>query len=274
MDKEDCLKQTKQSQYRMIQKIAERPDNKSSYYLAEDTEWQRLVGIKAVQKTKRVEQKEQIKLLMKVAENTPFVPRVYEVLEDDEQVYIIMEHIMGHTLQQFMEENPSKVKEMHAIMMKKLMAILLTLPCEHRDIKPANIIVRKQDSKGYFIQDIFLIDFGLSALYPFANEGTNYYQAPEQKQETEFTIKANAQKQIDIFACGMMLLELLLGSKPVEGKNYSLLENAEEWTVFEELREKGVSEEEVGFIQKCVQPDPVKRVKTIREMMFLYRNIK
>jgi hypothetical protein len=52
MEKEDCLSQTKQSHYRILKKIYERPDKKSSYYLAEDSKWQRLVGIKAIQKTK------------------------------------------------------------------------------------------------------------------------------------------------------------------------------------------------------------------------------
>lgn len=271
MEKEDCLSQTKQSHYRILKKIYERPDKKSSYYLAEDSKWQRLVGIKKIQKTNNKKQQEQIKLLMKVSESTPFVPRVYEVLEDNENSYIIMEHIIGNTLEQLIKNEPSKVKKVHPIIMRKIIDLLRHLPYEHRDIKPANIIIREQIlNSNYSSIDVFLIDFGLSALFPFANEGTKYYQAPEQKQETEISIKANAYKQIDIYACGMMLLEMLLGTKPIEGKNYSPYESPEEWTVFEELRTNGILEQEITFIQKCVQPNPPKRIKTIKEMSYVY----
>lgn len=79
----------------------------------------------------------------------------------------------------------------------------------HRDIKPSNIIIDEKTMK------LKLIDFGLSIRIEKDNQdqrcGTILYQAPEQ-----ITAKQQYTKAVDMWACGIVLYELItLGKHPI-----------------------------------------------------------
>jgi serine/threonine protein kinase len=81
----------------------------------------------------------------------------------------------------------------------------------HRDIKPSNILISKRDLK------ITLIDFNVSKkvekdqMMYSKSAGTLEYSAPERiKDQHGFTNK------IDMWAAGLVLFILLVGSHPFE----------------------------------------------------------
>ena len=271
MEKEDLIKHQKQQVYRILEKVYERKDKKSAYYIAEDTCLGRKVGIKQVQEEKSGKQKEEVKMLLKLSETTQYVPRIYDVVKQQNQIFMIMEHIEGKTLRKYLETEKEKIAQNHTSIFLKLCRILQQIELEHRDIKPENIILTKYQNGN--CKDVFLIDFGLTSLYPFADEGTKGYQAPEQRKDTDYKIKAEKGNKVDMYACGMLLYEMIMGESAIEGKNYSLQEAIEEWTMFQELEAKGISQEEINFIKKCLAICPKDRFFDKKEMFYQYQNI-
>jgi len=83
----------------------------------------------------------------------------------------------------------------------------------HRDLKPPNVMLREDGS-------VVLIDFGLAkGLEPTGNStaigvmrGSPYYLSPEQAQGVPLDART------DLYSVGVMLFEMLTGSKPYVGK--------------------------------------------------------
>ena len=73
-------------------------------------------------------------------------PRIYEVIEDSNQLIVLEEYISGTTLQQILDEQKVLKEEQVENIIRQLCSILLELhkahpPIIHRDIKPSNIII-------------------------------------------------------------------------------------------------------------------------------------
>ena len=94
----------------------------------------------------------------------------------------------------------------------------------HRDLKPDNVFLARQ-SRGEVIK---LLDFGISRSQGQEGEfrltttglvlGTPYYMSPEQARgDTQIGPAA------DLYAFGVIMYELLIGSVPIQGDNYNQL---------------------------------------------------
>lgn len=96
----------------------------------------------------------------------------------------------------------------------------------HRDVKPSNILVSEQDNSAL----PKVIDFGIAkatsgeltdqTLYTMFSQvvGTPAYMAPEQAESNGLDIDTRA----DIYSLGVLLYELLTGTKPLEFKRADL----------------------------------------------------
>src|SRR5579859_1784306 len=124
--------------------------------------------------------------------------------------YIVMEHIKGKTLYDWIKpNNPCKIDDVLCIM-EQLCAAVQYIHYKnliHRDIKPANILFREPPQEGGQIE-VVLSDFGLAVpdnvMLSRPKAGTPAYMAPEQR-------KGKPEKASDIYSLGLVLYQLCTG---------------------------------------------------------------
>lgn len=147
----------------------------------------------------------------------PNVVSVYDQGEDDGVVFLAMEYVPGHTLRDtIIAEAPMPARKALAVMEPVLGALAAAhrAGLVHRDVKPENVLI---SSDG---RQIKVADFGLARAVTSQTQhtstgvliGTVSYMAPE--LVTEGTADARA----DVYAAGVLLYELLTGTKPHAGE--------------------------------------------------------
>jgi hypothetical protein len=138
----------------------------------------------------------------------PNVVQVFDVGEEDDRPYIVMEHVDGGTLADRLNGGRTSMPEDEALR-------LLGQLCEglghahaknlvHRDIKPQNLLLRESDGC------LKITDFGIARAAeetrltkPGKVIGTDRYMAPEQLADGRIT------PAVDVYACGVVADELL-----------------------------------------------------------------
>ncbi len=147
----------------------------------------------------------------------PNVVAVYDQGEDDGIVFLAMEYVPGHTLRDTVTaEAPMPARKALAVMEPVLGALAAAhrAGLVHRDVKPENVLI---SSDG---RQIKVADFGLARAVSSETQhtstgvliGTVSYLAPE--LVTDGTADARA----DVYAAGVLLYELLTGTKPHAGE--------------------------------------------------------
>ena len=197
-------------------------------------------------------------LIMKF--NHPAIPKIFDIYEDDQYLFVIREYIEGDTLSGLLIQNrpfdEKKVVDL-GIRLADVLHYLHTLhpPCIYRDMKPANVMLTTSG-------DVKFIDFGTVMEYnpeetrTIENLGTKGYAAPEQ-YGSKVDIRA------DIYGLGVTLHQLITGIKP----NMPPYEAPPICQVNPALS-KGLE----YIICKCVNHDPDDRYQTCAELIADLRN--
>lgn len=163
--------------------------------------------------------------------NHPHICTLYDVGQQDEIDYLVMECLEGETLAERLKRGPLPVDQAlrYGIQIADALDRAHRQGVLHRDLKPANIMLTKDGAK--------VLDFGLAKVesrHPLPQGatqtmaltsegtimGTFQYMAPEQLEGKE------ADPRADIFAFGAVLYEMLTGQKAFEGKSQASLISA------------------------------------------------
>lgn len=143
----------------------------------------------------------------------PNIVSIYDVGDEDEIHYIVMELVEGITLKQYIEKKKKlDIKESIGITIQVAQGIGAAHEQHiiHRDIKPQNVIISK-DGK------VKVTDFGIAkaASSQTINSdavGSVYYFSPEQARG------GYCDERSDIYSLGITLYEMLTGSVPFDGE--------------------------------------------------------
>jgi serine/threonine-protein kinase len=145
----------------------------------------------------------------------PNVVAVYDQGEDDGHVFLTMELVNGLTLRQVMQaEGPLSPRAALDIIDPVLRALgaAHSAGLIHRDVKPENVILREDGT-------VKVADFGLARAIATGTStaqtgvllGTIAYLSPEQVE------RGVADARSDVYAAGLLLFEMLAGSKAFLG---------------------------------------------------------
>ena len=145
----------------------------------------------------------------------PNVVAVYDQGEDDGNMFLAMELVHGLTLRQVMQaEGPLTPRAALDILDPVLQALgaAHSAGLIHRDVKPENVILRDDGT-------VKVADFGLARAVDTVTStaqtgvllGTVAYLSPEQVE------RGKADARSDVYAAGLLLFEMLTGSKAFIG---------------------------------------------------------
>ena len=142
---------------------------------------------------------------------------MYQIIETECELYLIMEHANAGELFDYIVKN-DRVDDINAA--KFFHQILEGVQhlhehgvC-HRDLKPENLLLEKLK------HNIKIIDFGLSNMYSSPTDtlktacGSPCYAAPEMIAGKDYK-----GLQVDIWSCGVILYAMLCGYLPFEDPN-------------------------------------------------------
>lgn len=156
----------------------------------------------------------------------PNVVRLNAVVAEENEVCLVMQFIEGESLDVRIERNfanktPFSITEAVSIF-RQIVSGVAAAHAEgiiHRDLKPANVLLRGKDGV------VKVTDFGIAKEESEALEGKGNtvgvigsvrYMAPEQCRGQK-----DLDKRVDIYALGIVLFELLAGTRPFDaGSNF------------------------------------------------------
>lgn len=195
----------------------------------------------------------------------PNIVSIYDVGEEDNILYIVMEYIDGPTLKEYVLNNgPLPVEEAINIMEQLTSAIQHAheMGLVHRDIKPQNVLI---DQSG----KIKVTDFGIAvALSATALTQTNsvlgsvHYLSPEQARGGKAT------KLSDIYSLGIVFYELLAGQLPFTGQSpvSIALKHLQDNTPSVRKSNPSIPQSVENIILKATAKDPFHRYTSVVEM--------
>jgi len=187
----------------------------SKVYLAHDVILDRDVAIKVLNydfaNEEALKRRFKREALSATSLTHPHIVDIFDVGEEDELHYLVMEYIEGQTLKKFIQDNGALTPKQALPIMQQIVSAIANAHHNgivHRDVKPQNILM---DSDG----DVKITDFGIAmALSATAHTKTNsvigtvHYLSPEQARG------GMATKKSDIYSLGIVLYELLSGELP------------------------------------------------------------
>lgn len=198
--------------YRITEKLGE--GGMGTVYRAEDQRLGREVALKFVLSSLGADLNGRERLMREAkacaALNHPNITTIYDLGEDGERSFIVMEFVDGVTLQEAVRERKFSTEKIVSIgtQIADALGAAHERGIVHRDLKSANIML---DANGR----VKVMDFGLAKLAESsfltqsgATLGTAAYMSPEQVRGDELTAAS------DIYSLGVVLYEMATGVTP------------------------------------------------------------
>jgi eukaryotic-like serine/threonine-protein kinase len=205
--------------------------------------------------------------------NHPNIVSVYDFGPvEGEGAYLVMERIYGITLRAVLERDRVLAPALAADLFAQLLDGIAAAHAEgvvHRDLKPGNVIAQQARAPAFMVK---ILDFGLAKLHsadrlssetvtaPGAIMGTLGYMSPEQLLGGEVDHRA------DLFAIGVILVEVLTGRRPFQGDNYGELSRALLHDAYHLPRSTPEAVALDAILQRCLAKEARDRVGSAAEL--------
>ena len=263
--------------YRIVKKIG--AGGMGEVFLAEDTRLDRRVAIKVLLSASPSESQVarfQREARAAAALNHPNIVSIHELGQAGVTPYVVMEWLEGRTLRDVLDEGPLSLGTALGFARDIVQGVVAAHEKDicHRDLTPANIFITCDGR-------VKILDFGLAQMHstdqllasgsdsaatgvvttPGTMIGTTSYMSPEQLRGEP------ADHRSDIFAVGLMLFELLTGTRPFR-----------ESTVVESMHailkrpapldriDPSVPRPLIDIVGRCLEKQPADRFESARDL--------
>ncbi len=255
------------NRYKIIEEIGR--GGMAIVYSARDTLLERRVALKML----RPEYKSDDEFIDKFRQEAravarlshPNVVSIYDIVVDEERIYLVMEIVEGKTLKDIIKER-SKLSIAESLEIARQIAAALSVAhgnqIVHCDIKPHNIILNDD-------LEVKVTDFGIARAVSNSTVrvtetvvGSAHYFSPEQAKGGE--IKAYS----DIYSLGVVLYEMTTGELPFNGESpiSVALKHIQQKPVEPSQINKDIPKDVNDLIMKAIAKDPADRFQEAYEM--------
>lgn len=195
----------------------------------------------------------------------PNIVNIFDVGEEDQLYYIVMEYVKGQTLKELIQQEGPLPVEVAIDFLKQILAAMAHAHANqivHRDIKPHNILISENGEAK-------VADFGIaramsSATITHTNSvmGSVHYLSPEQARGGHITYRS------DIYSLGIVLYEMMTGILPFSGDTAVSIAIKHLQNDMPSVRQvnSSVPQSVENMIQKATMKDPGARYQTAEEM--------
>jgi predicted ATPase/tRNA A-37 threonylcarbamoyl transferase component Bud32 len=213
------LERLQNGRYTVLKMLGE--GGKGVVYKARDTVLNRIVAIKMLKSA--VSSEEAYSRFIREAQavarlNHPNIVSIYDIGEDDEKQFFVLEFVDGMSLRGLMEAYPERKCDIQTVLRVGIdvcgaLQYAHSQGVLHRDIKPENILITEEGTAK-------LMDFGLAKMLgqPSITQegmivGTVAYVAPE------IALGKGADARSDLYSFGAVLYEAMTGKPPFLGED-------------------------------------------------------
>ena len=288
------------SHYRILEKLGE--GGMGVVYKAQDAKLDRTVALKFLPPHLTKKEADLARFVQEAkaaaALNHPNVCTIYEIHDEGENPFIVMEYVGGRTLRDMItgvgakhsvdhiqkketiragNATPLQMHDVidHAIQIAEALKAAHEKGIIHRDVKSENIMVTETSQ-------VKVMDFGLAKLRfrtdgssvlqtkPGTTLGTVAYSSPEQLQGKDIDVRT------DIFSFGVVLYEMLTGHLPFQGEYDSAMMYAiinEEPEPIQKFR-SDLSSEMYHVLNRALEKNPEERYQSTHDMLIDLKRLK
>jgi serine/threonine protein kinase len=248
-------------------------------YLAEHTQVRRKVAVKVLHpqflKNQEIRTRFKNEASMMAHLQHPNIVSLFDYVEDDSGMYLIMEFVEGTPLDEYIEQVTGPMPEFKVVPIMKQILEAFNYAHDkkivHRDIKPANVLIGQNG-------DVKILDFGIARILGDGGHnltktgtqmGTVFYMSPEQVQGKKVDHRS------DIYSLGVTFYQMLTGINPyksitTEYEVYSKI-------VSEELPNPkeiypGIADYLVPILKKALNKSPEDRYESCKDFLNAIEN--
>lgn len=196
----------------------------------------------------------------------PNIVDIYDVGDDDNLHYIVMEYVKGHTLKQLIKKRgPLPTRETIWIM-KQLASALMEAHKNgliHRDIKSQNILIKDDGMVKLADFGIALLNNSIQLTSKDSVLGSVHYLSPELVKGEKSSMKS------DIYSLGIVMYELLRGDVPFKGDTPAQIALKHLKEALPNVREfnPSIPQSVANILTKACAKDPKERYDNVALML-------
>jgi serine/threonine-protein kinase len=199
--------------------------------------------------------------------NHPNLVTIYEFGEDQGVLYIAMEFVKGHDLEDLLREQSLTRSETLEVLAQVCdgLGFAHRQHIVHRDIKPANVRVQR-DGKRLHAK---VMDFGVAKISNSDMTATGMVMGTVSYMAPEYIRTGKPDPRSDLFAVGVMLYEGLSGRKPFSGDTtptvlYKIVNEPPDPIDLEQLH--GISPAIRSVLDRSLCKNPDERFQTAEDL--------
>ncbi|KAG5671651.1 hypothetical protein PVAND_001842 [Polypedilum vanderplanki] len=199
----------------------------------------------------------------------PYIIELQDVFESDAFIFLVFELCRHGELFDYLTSVVTLSEKKTRYIMRQIFEgvdYIHSRNIVHRDLKPENILL--DDNLNVKITDFGFARHLTDGMKLYDLCGTPGYLAPETLKCNMFEDAPGYSKEVDMWACGVIMFTLLVGCPPFwHRKQMIMLRNIMEGKYsFMSPEWSDISEDPKDLIRKCLVVDPEKRI-TVREAL-------